>query len=49
MVTYFNLIWNKPWNYFILLHHVHDLLLQHYFIQVDIFLIKGLYQTEWYS
>ena len=33
-------------NAFILVHHVHDILLQHYFTQV---LVKGLYQTESYS
>ena len=53
-------LYNIPWNYFmfvhhvydLLLHHVHDLLLQQYFTQVYIFfpiLVKGLYQTESYS
>ena len=36
MVTCFNLIYNIPCNSFKLIHHVHDLLLQHYFTQVYI-------------
>ena len=38
-------------NAFKLVHHVHDILLQHYFKSVDFssVLVKGLYQTESYS
>ena len=38
--------------FYILVYHVHDLLLQHYFTQVYIFFpvpVKELYQTESYS